>query len=56
MRFVLLVGSGTLRWPEEPEKSVAFDVLVEWALEGESDGSPDGSLETERQQKARLDD
>jgi hypothetical protein len=33
MRSVLLVGSGTLRWPEAPEKIVAFDVLVEWARE-----------------------
>ena len=33
MRSVLLVGSGTLRWPEAPEKLVTFDALVEWVVE-----------------------
>ena len=33
MRSVLLVGSGTLRWPEAKEKLVTFDALVEWILE-----------------------
>ena len=32
MRSLLLVGSGKLRWPEEPKKLVTFDVLVEWNL------------------------
>jgi hypothetical protein len=33
MRALMLVGSGTLRWPEAPAKVVAFDALVEWTLE-----------------------
>ena len=33
MRSVLLVGSGTLRWPEAKEKLFTFDALVEWILE-----------------------
>jgi hypothetical protein len=31
MQSILLVGSGTLRWPEAPEKLVTFDAMVEWA-------------------------
>jgi hypothetical protein len=30
LRSVLLVGSGSLRWREAPQRQVAFDVLVEW--------------------------
>lgn len=33
MVSLFLVGSGTLRWPEAPEKRVTFDALVEWFLE-----------------------
>jgi len=40
MRSLLLVGSGTLRWPEEPKKLVTFDVLVEWNLK-----APESSLQ-----------
>lgn len=46
MRSLLVVGSGTLRWPEAPEKPVAFDALVEWVLEEASDGKrPDATIE-----------
>ncbi len=34
LRSVVLVGTGTLRWPESPGKLLAFDALVEWSLEG----------------------
>lgn len=30
LRSLLLVGTGELRWPEAPEKRVAFEALVEW--------------------------
>jgi hypothetical protein len=30
LRSVLLIGEGELRWPEDPEKRVTFDALVEW--------------------------
>ncbi len=40
MRSLLLVGSGTLRWPDAPENLVTFDALVEWALE-----APESSVE-----------
>ncbi len=34
MRSLLLVGSGTLRWPDDTEKRViTFDALVEWNYE-----------------------
>jgi hypothetical protein len=33
MRSLLLVGSGSVRWPEDPKKRVTFDALVEWNLE-----------------------
>ena len=33
LRSLLLVGAGTLRWPEAPEKLVNFDALVEWIRE-----------------------
>lgn len=39
MRSVLLVGSGTLRWPEAQEKLVTFDALVEWVLEAPGSSS-----------------
>jgi len=40
MRSLLLVGPGTLRWPEEPKRLVTFDVLVEWNLK-----APESSLQ-----------
>lgn len=33
MRSVLIVGSGTVRWPEAPDKPASFDALAEWSLE-----------------------
>ena len=30
MQSVLLIGAGTLHWPEAPERIVEFDALVEW--------------------------
>jgi hypothetical protein len=33
-RSLLLVGSGSLRWPEAPGKVLKFDALVEWNLDG----------------------
>lgn len=33
MCSILLVGSGTLRWPEAPGKLFVFEVLVEWDIE-----------------------
>ena len=34
MRSLLLVGTGTFRWPEEaPDRLVPFDALIEWKLE-----------------------
>ncbi len=39
MRSVLLVGSGTLRWPEAPEQLVTSDALVEWVLESPESAS-----------------
>ncbi len=32
LRSLLLVGSGTLRWTEDPDKPATFDALVEWTL------------------------
>lgn len=32
LRRLLLIGSGTLRWPDDPKKLVTFDALVEWTL------------------------
>ncbi len=40
MRSILLVGSGTLRWPEAQEKVVPFEALVEWVLEAPEASSP----------------
>lgn len=34
MRSLLIVGSGTFRWPEEaPNKPVPFDALIEWEFD-----------------------
>lgn len=30
LRSVLLVGTGSLRWREAPQKAITFEVLVEW--------------------------
>ncbi len=42
MRSVLLVGEGTLRWPEAPKKLVTFDALVEWVREAPESSSKSG--------------
>ena len=39
IRSILLIGSGSLRWPEAPEKLVTFDALVEWVLESPESSS-----------------
>ena len=33
IRSLLMVGSGTLVWPEVPDQIVTFDSLAEWRLE-----------------------
>ena len=39
LRRLLLIGSGTLRWPEDPKKIVTFDALVEWVREAPESAS-----------------
>lgn len=41
MQSVLIVGSGTFRWPlEAPDQPVPFDALVEWNAEAADGASP----------------
>ena len=46
MRSLLIVGSGTFRWPEEaPNKPIPFDALIEWAFDPSARGTGRGCVE-----------